>query len=906
MAYLESSIIGMNESDKAYSVSNVYGDYGGNGQATGDDEIWGDKLNIENKKLQFSKTYLNLTFEIRRSRLLEFLAVSKGKVSIFGRNGKSCDFIYNTLGNGMYTSQTNDTATTTKSDITVLVRVRIPTKQIYNIGKIEKIYCWVELDGGKSTIDQTWNLNDGSVSIYDGYYWYTEPGFLLYRDYFSRGTAYSYNSVGPKLAYAGETRIYSSTSISGDACGEKFFTETKGQINLQMTGLKYFSTDEYRMPSHLFFNGKNKSGVAINNFEVPLLTANENGNYDDIINQSDIFSFFPEDVSGFSNFSKIETAYMCFGGDIDNKMLVQTFTDGFWNSDIPDNVLLSFDSTNCVNNRLKEIVEFGNTVDDDSNIAKFEVEINGKVNIPSIFPFQFETFSGTTKKARLVDKDGKENKIELRDTITVYSSYLEIKYIGEYGVKERAEKNGLDLSECPIAAGDYKLKCTIKNKLKTRLGSDSSETYTFSFVNNKSITVEQIQNKYMAFGLPEPKIKYIISSEESGTGEDIKIDVPGNILLSKENLVFSNPNSGNVRIYKTTDGTTQSEMTINDYKIGLHKNYHTTIQTTTSTTIKYTTLKSWMAYTGKDEQHIIYITYFLNELTNINIDKEIYTQPFKFALGRTTTPVFDSVRVENGTLKYYLIDNGSDRILSTNNIQGKSQNQFIANRVISPYKYFGISRDMGEDNIIKEKLRLIFTPKTGNKKEFERELTLSTLNTFPNYVFLSTFLGYLNTGTVQTFKFDDFKIDSTTEQEIKDSGTLDITIAIDYIYRPPTSPEANDEIKEQIWSINFSDVNFSLDKIPLGLRKDGVIINPKEEQDLNPDNATSGTRKNTFLINVSEVKKEQNKYIPTNGIRIEFQTGEQNVTLPFFDIYLNEDGEICFASKDGIFKPTFS
>jgi hypothetical protein len=132
------------------------------------------------------------------------------------------------------------------------------------------------------------------------------------------------------------------------------------------------------------------------------------------------------------------------------------------------------------------------------------------------------------------------------------------------------------------------------------------------------------------------------------------------------------------------------------------------------------------------------------------------------------------------------------------------------------------------------------------------------------------------------------KGESTTLKDFLARGRINFKISLEYAY-------SNDYARE-LMSFTLRNILFSEEKIPIGLRENGVIINPDEDEELENSNG----RKNTFVINVKDIKNSE----AINGFRIVFNTG-QNVN-PFFEIYLDTDGKICFASKDGIFKPTFS
>lgn len=96
--------IAVTESDEKYSIKNYFKENPGNGEATDDHGYFGDVLteNANKTSLEFSKKYLNLTFEITRDSIYDFTTIKSGSVTLQGTDIKT--FNYNPLGDGMYTS----------------------------------------------------------------------------------------------------------------------------------------------------------------------------------------------------------------------------------------------------------------------------------------------------------------------------------------------------------------------------------------------------------------------------------------------------------------------------------------------------------------------------------------------------------------------------------------------------------------------------------------------------------------------------------------------------------------------------------------------------------------------------------------------------------------------------------
>jgi hypothetical protein len=106
-----SSSFGLTESDSEFSIKNsldnindskVYNGYGKDDQKT-----WGDAVNENNGRLEFSKKNLFFTFELERSSVNEMSALSKGNLILTNSNNKNYNFPLGNIENGkmwMYTS----------------------------------------------------------------------------------------------------------------------------------------------------------------------------------------------------------------------------------------------------------------------------------------------------------------------------------------------------------------------------------------------------------------------------------------------------------------------------------------------------------------------------------------------------------------------------------------------------------------------------------------------------------------------------------------------------------------------------------------------------------------------------------------------------------------------------------
>jgi hypothetical protein len=224
----------------------------------------------------------------------------------------------------------------------MLIRIKLPTELIYNKGEITKIAFELHYSaaiGDDSKASKTWNLQDSNVQILRWHKW-NDNGWG--KDYISRGSAYSNKKIAPKPSYTGSVNIYSKVYGSDNEtdCGKKYFTETNGTIKVDINNLNFFSTLT-RIPTDLCFEGINKSNIFYSKWVHIADNALISGNTHKTFNSKELDSF-----------KKVDKVYLCFGGDKVNKILCKTFENGFWNSDIADNVKISFSLTSGTSNKL--------------------------------------------------------------------------------------------------------------------------------------------------------------------------------------------------------------------------------------------------------------------------------------------------------------------------------------------------------------------------------------------------------------------------------------------------------------------------------------------------------------------------------------------------------------------------
>ena len=644
--YLKKEVLGISESDDALSLNEFDS---GNAFADVDTTVWGSALkeNSTRGTMEFTKKYLNLVFEVHRDSFYDFLRVSSGQVILQGSR-RTVSFVHNTLGNGMYTSQSNDTVDSSKSNKEVVIRIRIPTADIYNIGTIKKISCKITTNRNHN-LGHTWDLLNDSISIHKGYKWYKENGILLYRDFIDRGGTYSQKTISPKSEYDGDIKIFSETYYEGDQSGERYFTPSSGKIKVKISKMNFFNSDNIRIPSHLFFEGLDSNGASKTE-TVTLINEDDNGNYNDLKNTTEE----EFDSSKLGGFSKINKAFLCFGGDTDNKMSAYTFSDGFLNTAYQKNVLLNFNKNTCVNNTIIHMIENG------SVSTQMKAELTGTISVPENFPFEFTT-TAKLKHSENVNQDD----LDITDFLSISNQTITLNFNKNYAFKEDRSNRKLSFEDgTPPKKGTYLLKCSVINKLNNK-----SEEYTFNFNDDYKIEITSISDEYMAFGGPTPQIRYIVATK---TTDEF---VNGNIIIPEETLVFpSISNDNNFRLYKT-DTYQSSTPSIEEYYVGLHPSYHDNIDKKSIISVinqrkevGYDTLKGWMDHTSTDEQKLMYIAYLLK-----SSEIKIHTQPYIFTLGRIQPPIFDNKKIKDGILQYFLIDNGTDKILSTKENNGISR-----------------------------------------------------------------------------------------------------------------------------------------------------------------------------------------------------------------------------------------
>lgn len=895
-----SSSFGLTESDSEFSIENsldnindskVYNGYGKNDQKT-----WGDAVNENNGRLEFSKKNLFFTFELERSSINEMSALSKGNLILTNSNNKNYNFPLGNIENGkmwMYTSQADELINVTSSDKNMLIRVKIPTEHIYNIGEITKIAFWVyhyrTVDKTEHSAYKEWNLN--STTILKSYQW-NDNGWG--KDYITRGSSYSNKKIAPKLSsYDGSINIYSKVrnSNSETDCGKKYFTGSDGEIKVDINKSLFFST-KTRIPTNLYFEGIDKDDKPLNRWID--LASNE------LVDGATSKTFNSDKIG---DWKRIDKAYLCFGEDKINKILFKIFLNGFFNSDVSDNIKIDFTQTTGVSNQIITTPER----DSNNNKHKMQSVVTGEISLDSSYPFEFSQKNSSSQNCNpyfcRISLDN--NQLTQIDQEIISNQYkmtntsLKIDYIKEYEITEEIIENSKQinfLDNCALKAGKYTIKCQVNKKLKTKKTSGIEE-HTFTFSQNKEIKITANPN-YLVFGGELPSINYYIPNS---TGE--KVGVDGTIIIPNENLDFIlNSNNLNFRVYSSNPASNNDQKPIKTYYlphyIGLHKDYYqedVTAKRTTQTSIPYNTIKGWL--NNPNEQKAFYISYIFNYG-----EETIYTPPFKYIFGRVEKPIYDGLKVEEQKIKYFLTDNGSDQITSLDN--KKSQNDFIEKRKKDTSKNgdFSMSRNI-TDVYTKERLQLVICRdeetigqvfiKINKNNPQARQNSIPTLNDIEYS--LNNALDLLKTGQVNEIDFSDLITYFTYHKVDLKSSPFDLKIILEYMY--------NEEISQELFKIELKNINFSPDVIPIGLRNGGVIINPKDNGNEQLNTKDKEGKKDTFVINVNQVQKTEAGNEAINGLKITFnipktlEDGKIELeTKTTFEIYLDERGIVHLSN----------
>lgn len=839
-------------------------------------KTWGTALQFKDGAYRFSKEYVCFTFFVNRGSYVDFQKARKGKVSIRGTKN-NIDITYpnnfgekNSDGEIINITQADDS----DSDIQMVVRATVSSRKLYNLGELTEAHCSFDYSAYDGPRVEGWvKLNNGSFKAYSQVYWFNggRAFFGNIKDRIQKNSGYSSKKFCPWSDYSGTIEIGSKVRDTG-TLEKKYFTEDKGKLVLTVDATFLHQNIK---PTNIEFHCTTEAGD-------PKIVSVELKRDDFSNNKIEI------DSSKFIDCKIINKAYIWFGKDDSNKIQVHDFSD-FLNCDIPSNLSLAFSKTDNINNYYVQMSEQNKT----PRSVTLKSCMKGTIN----FPYNlFEINSVSLKKKE-------ENSEKKNISWVTENQNLKFTHEQTYTCVEQ-NNNGfysLFFSNQPFSNGEYNLICNVKYKLKTE--EETIDDYTFSV---KDLKVDSKTNEeYVAFTQTKPSLKYILTNNN---GTETIYGVPGTIIIPDEYLEFSGSSANNFFVYSLKDGTKKN---INTIYIGFDLNRKTIL----NSKMTYNTLKEifFINRSITDETCDGDLRYYFKLSGSTYAEDNVYTYSFPYTIGRVATPIYTSRKEEIDGISYYLQDCGGDIKYKTENSEGKTQNQYLQARKVPVY--FSLSRQPQNGNKAQEKLKLIFSrentsiPLEIKIRQENINIMLKFLTTFEsNKITFSEVLGAMSDdeltelrGILSILKNekredDEKEILSRLETFLK-QGKIKLQIGLYYIYGTGTLT-----YDRELFKIDLVDLNFAPGITPIGLRKKGVIINPKENEDLiSTSTETEGkSRNNAFVINVRNVEATESEgkttYTPTNGCRIVFDTGAEGAVKPVFEIFLDSNGEICFSN----------
>ena len=827
---------------------------------------WGTSLNFKDNAYRFQKKYICLTFLIDRDNYGDYQNARKGRLTIKGTKKTIIINYYDKFGER---NEDGELMNLTKCDDLfshkdAVVRATVRTEKLFEIGEILEVQCtfFYSLISDKE-LNGTINLNQ--ATIYSEVYWYYGgKKITVDLDYIQKNQGYNSKRFCPWSDYSGTIKIVSKTRTT-NKFEENYFTNNKGKISIQV-GTDMTFLHQRRMPTAIIFYG-----IKEDNAEHSVTIKID----DPQSFQSYIYEFNSEKLS---DFKKINKAYVYFGIDNSNTILVHNFGN-FLNCDISENFLLSFNKEDNINNYF---VSFS-----DQNTDR-EVSLRSCLKGTIVFPSNLFEIQ---ENGIYLNQTGHSKEIQG----TIEGTVLRLNHDQIYVCSEQTNETGLSLSlsERPFSIGTYKLECYVLHRLKTE--EEIKGNYIFEVENLK---IDQIE-KFVAFSNSKPVIKYSANNKT--------YEIPGIIIIPDEFLEIPSIQSEEFFIYDLRDGTRKS---IDTYYLGFDLNRKQEIDLNSKVAIiSYEQLKElYLQGEEKDETLDVNIQYYF-KLNGMNgASSNIYTYSFPYTIGRISNPQYTSRKEEQDGIFYYLQDNGGDIKNKTFNDNGKTQNDFL--RLRKDGEYFSLSRKPQEGKTAQEKLCLTFEDESKKKIPINIEVNSSNIKILLDY--LKTFqsnkitfqeilgimsdqeLGDLCAKLEISIQADPTEIENKLGTFLQ-SGKITLTIQLFYICGKEETYD------RELFKIILEELVFYPDIMPLGLRKKGVIINPGEEEDLVPTEGKNGElRDNAFVINVKNTKATTTdgvtSYTPINGCRIVFDTGEQGAIKPFFEIYLDEEGKIHLSN----------
>lgn len=742
----------------------------------------------------------------------------------------------------------------TRNDARVLLHFNVPTSKIKN-KEISKIECSCHYGiGWQGYLSGTWTLSN--CTVYQGYYWYNKGGSGYWKSDWrlSNYEKYSNNRILPQDYYDFSATL---SSYQTDGSNEKFFTENYGKMKITFTLGKYLSGTEYQVPKGCTFYGTKKDGT----------TTEYESKYFELSNSTQSEQVYEYDIdssSDFKDFSeinkiKITVGYYTFQKEINIMQNIDLIDKGTYK-----NANLSFSINNNLNN---------NYVKMSDDTITLKSSLKGSLTTSDECPFAI--ISG--KEAILINAEN--NTITLSTNITSDQSGAPIinKEL-EYTLKPKDDLSGLTYENRnikPFSTGTYLLKCYVENKLMVKKTTPEDRTIQGTF-NVTNLKIQTDSSKWVSLKGVKPAIYYIKDANK-------KYLVPGSIIMPGESLIFYNNNTDPFYLFNLSDLSKKNGITEAQLMIGSTITNHKISKSEDN--VQYKTLKNPTSPDeGDTEQTIpIDIKYKFNGIQTENV----YQPTYSFILGRKASVVHRMTKTEENSIRYILIDNGGDRelIISTGDVL--SSNELIAQRK-QGIRYFNLARQANPgSSILHEELRFTLTPKNDPSKAVNCRKSLTNDE-------ISMVLDLLKEDRVNTIPFtlDFWNLSNGSKEDLEEAMNQEckLEIKLFYIYEKSLLDNSGQsDVKMELFSITENNVSFVQRISPLGLRNRGIIINPEKNQDL--DN------KNTFIINVKDViKNENSQWNEQNGLKIVFQTDEPNVTLPLFEVILGQDGKIYLSN----------
>lgn len=864
--------LGISELDSVPSVENSDGVIGNSYAHTQWGDTWGTPLTLKDGAYRFQKKYLCFTFFIDKDDYADYQNARAGEIYIVGTK-KNITMNYGSFGNNGNHKDTQEIINLTKCNDMVshkqsVIRATILTSRLYDIGELLEVHCSFAYSlNGDPRLNGYVKLNKSIV--YSEVYWYNGGKWGIWPvtadlDYIQKNQNYSSKKFCPWSDYSGTISITSKTRNGENE--KNYFTPKNGKIQIQVESDMLF-LHQRLTPTKIYFHGTKMDGSS-GTTEVSLTTSTYANEFDSKI---------------FSDFKSINKAYMHFGVDDTNKILIRNFGEKFLNCDDSNNFLLEFSKTDNINNEL-----VSHSSDNTNKVVTLKSHLKGTIN----FPTNLFTIQQTDDGINMI------TLIPASDSASSNSNYIEteiddgtLKFIHEKEYSCQGADDKLDISSRPYNTGDYAIKCKVLHNLKTEL--ETVDDFSFAV---KDLKFENISNKYVALGGAVPFIKYTINS---GQENQKTYSVPGTIIIPDEYLEIPSAENEesltNVEffVYNLYDG---SRALITNYYLGYNSSKKTKLEIqNNSFNVDYNTLKQLHPHYDSQRSETLEATlkyYFELDGENIDFD-DVITYDFSYTLGRIRVPIYNSVKETQEGIMYFLQDNGGDIKNKTSYSDAKSQNKYLEERK-NNNKYFSLSRQSYRNDIAPEILKLKFY--RGNDNQ-ELSLQIKQEN-------LSFALSLLETHKSNSLLFDDLfeklQIDDETKiifLEWLGAGKSNLDIKLIYSY----FNSEQDKHERELFTVTLPDLTFFPDVTPFGLRKNGVIVNPKENQDLDDTvYIDDSRRKNTVLVNVkTEVNRTNGvTYTPTNAIRIVFDTGEkdEDIVMPFFEIYLDSEGQVHLSN----------